>query len=53
MKQATKDRLFELGLRIPAAVEIRGDTAVQEWAAQAIAVAGARGDGAPASDDLG
>ncbi len=53
MKQATKDRLFELGLRIPAAVEIRGDTAVQEWAAQAIAVAEARGDGAPASDDLG
>ena len=53
MKQATKDRLFELGLRIPAAVEIRGDTAVQEWAAQAIALAEARGEGAPASDDLG
>ena len=44
MDQITKDRLFALGLQIPQAVQIRGDTAAVEWAEQEIARAVERGD---------
>lgn len=47
MLQITKDRLFALGLQVPAAVQIRGDTAAVEWADQELTKAAELG-GQPA-----
>lgn len=47
MLQVTKDRLFALGLQVPAAVQIRGDTAAVEWADQELTKAAELG-GQPA-----
>ena len=50
MKEATKDRLFELGIRVPRAVEIQDDQgAAEKWAEQAIAQAEASPEGAEAA----
>lgn len=51
MDQKTKDRLFTLGLDIPPVVAIKGDSAIDQWASQAIA--SALTEGGPAAEVVG